>query len=44
MKRSRTHNEKQVSSDINSNFLQECKEEFYDNPTNVMSRNAVVAI
>ena len=53
MKRSRTYieeeEEKCVSfqddvNDINPVFLQECEEEFYDDPKNIMSRNAVVAL
>jgi bleomycin hydrolase len=53
MKRTRTYieeeEEKCVSfqddvNDINPVFLQECEEEFYDDPKNIMSRNAVVAL
>lgn len=55
MKRTRTEREqKSVSSkdeysddqvsDINREFLQECEEEFYSDKSNIISRNAIVAI
>lgn len=48
MKRSYTK-EKHVAcndtvNDINPDFINECKDEFYSDPTNVISRNAVVSI
>jgi len=33
-----------TTSDINPLFLQECENEFYDNPNNITSRNSVVAM
>ena len=51
MKRSRSvRDEKTVTfsesdtPDINTKFLQKCEEEFNSNPSNVISRNAIVAI
>jgi bleomycin hydrolase len=31
-------------SDINNDFLEECEEEFNSNPSNIMSRNAIVSV
>ena len=51
MKRSRTKRDEKVFSslnitnvDINTKFLQECDKEFYENPSNIISRNAIVSI
>lgn len=33
-----------VSPDISANFLTECEDEFKQNPSNIISRNAIVAI
>ena len=53
MKRSRTYEsdeeEEHVSfsdsvNDINPEFIEKCKEEFYEDPSNITARNAVVAL
>jgi bleomycin hydrolase len=47
MKRSRSYiedGEKHIVNDINPEFLQECEDEFHDDPSNIISRNAVVSI
>jgi bleomycin hydrolase len=47
MKRSRSYIEDEelpLVDDINPVFLQECKDEFHEDPSNISSRNAVVSI
>jgi bleomycin hydrolase len=51
MKRSRSQRDKKAFSfsnienvDIDTKFLQECDKEFYKNPANIISRNAIVSI
>ena len=40
-KRSRTE---MVSTDVNTNFLSKCEKEFNDDPSNIISRNAIVSV
>lgn len=50
MKRSRTYTEEDeeeendIVNDINPEFINECQSEFNENPTNIIARNAVVAM
>ena len=36
--------DKNSINDINPKFLKECEKDFYENPVNEISRNAIVAI